>query len=117
MNLSDYIDLTLSEIAEGVKKANDNLGIRGGGRVLSEISQDVTGGVSYLIERVNSGYVKKPIINVAFRVGVELDESKEKKNKVGGSLRVVSIDRETTKIGDKRSIHEVSFEIPFVLSE
>ena len=117
MNLSDYISLTLSEIAEGVQKANDDLGIRGGGRVLSEISQDVIGGVSYLIERASGGYVKKPIINVAFRVGVELDESKERKNKVGGSLRVVSIDHETTKKGDKRCIHEVSFEIPFVLSE
>lgn len=116
MNLSDYISLTLSEIAEGVQKANDNLEIRGGGRVLSETSQDVRG-VSYVIERENGNYIRKPIINVAFRVGVELDESKERKNKIGGSLKVISIDRESTKKGDKISTHEVSFEIPFVLSE
>ena len=116
MNLSDYISLTLNEIAEGVQKANDDLEIRGGGRVLSETTQDIRH-PSYILEKENGDYIKKPIINVAFRVGVELDESKEKKNQTRGSLRVVSIDHGTTKKGDKRCIHEVSFEIPFVLSE
>lgn len=114
MNLSDYISLTLNEITEGVKKANKSHKSIGCGRVLTEIQND-TNGIPFVLEKDNGGFVKKPITNVAFRVSVELEESKGSNNKIGGSLKVVSIDHESTKKGEKRSTHEVSFELPLIL--
>lgn len=57
MELSDYISLTLQEIAKGVQKANDDLEIRGGGRVLSETTQDIRH-PSYILEKESGNYSK-----------------------------------------------------------
>jgi hypothetical protein len=111
MNLSDYISLTLNEIAEGVKKASDTLKPRGG-YILKE--SPIIDGTPYA--RISSSK-SHPIINVTFRVGVELEESKGRNDKIGGSIKVISIDHESIKKGEKRSTHEVSFELPLVLHQ
>lgn len=94
MNLSDYISLTLSEIAEGVQKANEIYELMGDGNVLTETRMEISG-IPYAYKNSKSGVVRKPIINVGFHVGVELQESKEK----GGSLKVVAIDADISKKG------------------
>ena len=110
MNLSDYINLTLNEIIEGVEKTNEIYDIVGGGRILTGTLDDV-GGMPYIIERRDHVAIRKPIINVAFRVSVELKETKEK----GGSLKVVAIDAGATKKDGAKSIHEITFQLPLIL--
>lgn len=43
MELSDYISLTLTEIAKGVKKANQSYEKKGNGQVLSGIQAPIEG--------------------------------------------------------------------------
>lgn len=114
MNLSDYISLTLNEIAEGVKRVNESYETTNGSHVLTGTPQDVNQ-IPHTFKKEDGHLIRKPIINVALRVGVELEESKGSNNKIGGSLKVVSIDHESTKKGEKRSTHEVSFELPLIL--
>lgn len=116
MNLSDYINLTLNEITEGVRKANASNEIMGDGRVLTEIQNDAIG-IPIILEKERGEYIKKPIIKVAFRVGVEIDESEESNNKIKGSLKVISAGLESSSKDEKRSLHEVSFELPLILSK
>lgn len=115
MNLSDYINLTLSEIAEGVSKATHSYEKIGKGQVLSEIQSPIEGIPIVRICGQRGGDIYKPIIKVAFRVGVEVEESKESNGKIGCSIKVVSADVETLTKGVGRSVHEVSFEIPLTL--
>ena len=114
MNLSDYINLTLNEIAEGVKKANKPYVKKNKELVLSETSLRIEGFPSAnWDDKFEATY--KPIIKVAFRVGVEVEESKEDNNKIGGSLKVISANSESLSKDVKRSVHEVSFELPLIL--
>ena len=108
MNLSDYISLTLTEIAEGVRKANESYEIMGGGCVLAETEMEMVG-----IPVAKKGSRRSPIINVGFKVGVEIEEAKTK----GGSLRVVAIDADISKKDGTKSIHEITFELPLILPE
>lgn len=114
MNLSDYISLTLSEIAKGVQKANKPYARRDKELVLSETPLRIEG-VPYVYWEDNTEVTYKPIIKVAFRVGVEVEETKESNNQISGSLKVISANRESASKDEKRNIHEVSFEIPLVL--
>lgn len=57
-----------------------------------------------------------PIIKVAFRVGVEIEETEESNNKLGGSLKVISGGLESLSKDGRRNTHEVSFELPLILS-
>lgn len=111
MELSDYISLTLTEIAKGVKKANES---KGDGSVLVSTPNDVNG-IPYTWGKEQGNLIRRPIIRVGFRVGLELDESEKSNNKIGGSLKVISVGHESMTIDDKKSVHEVSFELPFVL--
>lgn len=109
MNLSDYISLTLNEIAEGIKKADDTLKARGG-YLLKE--SPVIDGTPFTRSSSTSS---NPIIKVGFRVGVEIEETAMANNKFGGSLKVISAGSESVTKDGKRSIHEVSFELPLIL--
>lgn len=110
MNLSDYISLTLTEIVEGVKKANKPYVKKDKELVLSETALRIEGFPSANWDD-NREATYKPIIKVAFRVGVEVEESEESNNKISGSLKVISANSED----GKRSVHEVSFELPLIL--
>lgn len=110
MELSDYIKLTLDEIAEGVRKANESLG-KDGGRVLTG-TRMVIEGVPFMREL---GDIVSPIIQVSFRVGVEVEEQSKKGGKLNGSLKVVSTDIETIKKDGRKSIQEITFEVPLIL--
>lgn len=109
MELSDYINLTLTEIAKGVKKANGALKTTGG-HTLKE-SPIIDG---FPFAKVSSKS-SNPIIKVGFRVGVEVEETATTDSKFGGSLKVISVDSESTSKDGKRNIHEVSFELPLIL--
>ena len=115
MNLSDYISLTLNEIAEGVEDANKSYKKKGDGWVLSEIQAPIEGMPIVRICGLSNGDKYKPIIKVAFRVGVEVEESAGVNSKTGGSLKVISANVESLSKDEKRSIHEVSFELPLIL--
>lgn len=108
MELSDYINLTLDEIVEGVKKADKSLKKRGG-HVLTSAGR--IEGTSFII----TSQACYPIIKVAFRVGVEVEESKESNHKLGGSLKVISTSFESLSGDGRRNTHEVSFELPLIL--
>lgn len=110
MNLSDYISLTLNEITEGVEKSKETYEVCGGCRILNETPKDIVG-MPYVVDTTNGQTVRKPIVNVAFRVGVELEETKEK----GGSLRVVALDASASKKDGSKSIHEITFSLPLIL--
>lgn len=112
MELSDYISLTLTEIAEGVRKVNEAYEIMGGGHVLTEAEMEIEG-----IPVAKRGHTRKPIINVGFRVGIELEESKEKGGQFGGSLKVISANTDASKKDGAKSVHEITFQIPLILPE
>ena len=109
MNLSDYISLTLNEIAEGVQKANKSYAGKGNDFVLSETAFKIDG-----IPSLHWNGVYKPIVKVGFRVGVEIEEVKEKGGNLGGSLKVVALNADITKKDGAKSIHEITFEIPLI---
>ena len=115
MNLSDYINLTLNEIAEGVENAAKSYKKKGNGCVLSEIEEPIEGIPFVRICSLNKRDTYKPIIKVAFRVGVEVEESAGVNSKTTGSLKVISANVESLSKDEKRSIHEVSFELPLIL--
>lgn len=117
MELSDYINLTLTEIAEGVRKATKDYKGKGDGCVLSETQMKIDGIPFVRLYGTNGGDTYKPIIKVAFRVGVEVEESEESNNKIGGSLKVVSADVGALTKGAEKSVHEVSFELPLILPQ
>lgn len=110
MNLSDYISLTLTEIAEGVQKATEAYQEMGDGCVLAETEMEIVG-----IPVAKKGYKRMPVINVGFRVGVELEESKERGGSLGGSLKVIAMDADVSKKDGAKSVHEITFEIPLIL--
>ena len=115
MNLSDYISLTLNEIAEGVAKATKSYKKKGDGCVLSETQMIVSGIPTARLSGTAGGDTYKPIINVAFRVGVEIEETTESDKQIKGSLKVVSAHGESTTKDGRKSTHEVSFELPLIL--
>lgn len=117
MELSDYISLTLTEIAKGVKRANQNYEKRGNGQVISGLQSPIDGIPFVRICGQGRKDTYKPIIKVAFRVGVEVEESEESNNKLGSSLKVISANSESLSKDGKRSVHEVSFELPLILPE
>lgn len=114
MELSEYISLTLAEIAKGVRKANKPYVAKDKELVLSETSLRIEGFPSVNWDD-NHEVTYKPIIKVAFRIGVEIEESEENKNKIGGSLKVVSANSESLSKDGRKNIHEVSFELPLIL--
>lgn len=114
MELSDYIKLTLYEIAEGIRKADKKYKEKGG-CVLTNTEMTINGIPHVRDCKTESRDVFKPIIKVAFHVGVEVEESEESNNKLGSSIKVISANSESLSKDGKRSVHEVSFEIPLIL--
>ena len=117
MELSDYISLTLSEIAKGVQKATGDYEKLGGGQVLSGIQAPIDGMPTIRICGQKGGDIYKPIIKVAFRVGVQVESSEKSNNKLKGSLQVISAGHESLSKDEKRNTHEVSFELPLLLPQ
>lgn len=111
MELSDYISLTLSEIAKGVQKADNTLKTKGG--YLLKNSPLIDGAPFARTSSTSSN----PIIKVGFRVLVEVEETTTINGKIGGSLKVISANSESMTKDEKRSVHEVSFELPLILPQ
>lgn len=115
MNLSDYINLTLEEIAIGAQKATETYQAMGKGCVLSE-TRMVIDGVPYVrLKGLNGKDTYKPIIKVTFHVAVELDETTESNSKFEGSLKVVSVKNLSQEKEGKKRVQEITFDIPVLL--
>ena len=115
MNLSDYINLTITEIAEGSKKANATLKEMGNGGILTKGVQYNIEGLPYASGKVGGHMYNRPIIDVAFRVNVELQETEETNGEVKGSLKVVSGSMATFGTEKQTTSAEVSFSVPVFL--
>lgn len=115
MELSDYINLTLSEIALGSKKAGATLKQMGNGAVLAKGTEFGLEGMTYASGKVAGRQYNRPIVNVAFRVNVELQETSESNGEVKGSLKVLSGNIGAIKSDALTSLKEVSFTIPILL--
>lgn len=115
MNLSDYINLTIAEIADGAKKADATLKEMGNGSVLAKGTQLNLEGLSYVSGKVGGHTYNRPIIDVAFRVNVELQETEESNGEIKGSLKVISGNMTTVGREKQTTSAEVSFGIPMLL--
>lgn len=115
MNLSDYINLTIEEIAEGAKKAGTTLKQMGNGAVLAQGTEFNLEGMTHASGMHAGRQYNRPIINVAFRVNVELQESSESNGQVKGSLKVLSGGIGTAQSDVSINHKEVSFTIPILL--
>lgn len=115
MNLSDYINLTITEIADGTKKADATLKKMGNGAILASGTQLNLEGLSYASGKVGGHTYNRPIIDVAFRVNVELQETEESNGEVKGSLRVIAGSMATVGTEKQTTSAEVSFSIPMLL--
>ena len=113
MNLSDYINLTLEEIARGIKKADATYKTMGG-RVLTETTSTLEG-IPHAAEMVNGKPSYKPIVNVQFRVNVQMQESSEINGGLKGSIQVLSAGTETSTGSIETHSEELTFSIPIVL--
>lgn len=113
MNLSDYINLTLVEIAKGAQQADKTYKEMGDGGIITATNM-VINGIPHLkkigVSEKHCTY--KPIINVEFKVQVELEETEEVKGDIAGSIRVVSANKEERGSIISRTSHEISFSIP-----
>lgn len=115
MNLSDYINLTLEEIAKGAQMATETYQKLGAGCVLAETSMHIEG-IPYVKKIGIKGQdTNKPIIKVTFHVGLEVGESMESNGKVGGSIKVLSADAGTQNYDGKKQIQEITFDMPVLL--
>lgn len=113
MNLSDYIQLTLEEIAKGMRAANETYKNMGAGGILTETGMQIEG-IPYVkkvgLSEKHDKY--KPIINVGFRVSVECEEAKAVDGKVSASIKVFSAGKEESGKELTRSLNEVTFSVP-----
>lgn len=113
MNLSDYINLTLEEIARGIKKADATYKTMGG-RVLTETNSTIEG-IPHAAEMVNGKPCYKPIVNVHFKVNVQMQESSEVNGGLKASIKILSAGTETISGNIATRTEELSFSIPLVL--
>lgn len=113
MKLSDYISLTLEEIAKGARKADHAYKAIGAGGVLAETSLEING-IPHIkkIGFSDKHNTYKPIINVDFKVSVEVEEGEEVNGAIGGSLKVIAANKEERGSVTNRTSHQVSFSIP-----
>lgn len=115
MTLSDYINLTLEEIATGIKKADATYKSMGG-RVLTETTSAIDG-IPYAAEMVNGKPCYKPIINVHFKVNVQMQNTSAINGGVKGSIRVLEAGTKTSSGNTATHSEELSFSIPLVLPD
>lgn len=115
MNLSDYINLTITEIANGTKKADATLKEMGNGCILAKGTPLNLEGLSYASGKVGGHIYNRPIIDVAFRVNIELQETEESTGEIKGSLKVISGNMATVGAEKQTTATEVSFRIPMLL--
>lgn len=115
MNLSDYINLTLEEIAKGTQKADATLKEIGNGAVLTKGTQFSLEGLPHASGKSGGHIYNRPIINIAFRVNVELQETEESNGEVKGSLKVVSGNVGSANSEKTTRSTEVAFSIPVLL--
>lgn len=115
MKLSDYINLTLVEIAKGAQKATDSYQEMGKGRVLAETNMLIDG-IPFVRHQGRGDHMtNKPIIKVTFHVGVELDESEESNSQLNESLKVISGSAAALNKEGIKAIQEITFDIPVLL--
>lgn len=115
MKLSDYINLTLVEIAKGARKATESYQEMGKGCVLAETNLHIDG-IPFVRHHGRGDHMtNKPIIKVTFHVGVELDESEESNSQLNGSLKVISGGATSLNKEGMKSIQEITFDIPVLL--
>ena len=115
MNLSDYINLTIEEIALGAKKAGITLKQMGNGAVLAQGTEFSLEGMPHASGKANGRTYNRPIINIAFRVNVDVQETTESNGGVKGSLKVLSGNIGTSQSEVSTNQKEVSFTIPILL--
>ena len=115
MNLSDYINLTIEEIALGSKKADATLKNSGNGCVLTYGTTLDLKEMSHVSAKYMGKIYNRPIINIAFRVNVELQETEESNGEVKGSLRVISGNVATGTSERTTTSAEVSFCVPLLM--
>lgn len=115
MNLSDYINLTITEIADGAKKADATLKEIGNGCVLTHGTTLDLNEVPHISTKYMGKTYNRPIINIAFRVNLELQETEESNGEIKGSLKVISGNIGTGSSERTTTSAEVSFCVPVLL--
>ena len=115
MKLSDYINLTIEEIAKGSNKADATLKEMGKGCVLTHGTTLNIEGMPYVSTKHRGSILNRPIINIAFRVNVELQETEESNGEIKGSLKVISGSIENNASEKTTKSAEVSFCVPLLL--
>lgn len=113
MNLSDYINIALEEIARGIKKADATYKTMGG-RVLTETNSTIEG-IPHIADMVQRKACYRPISNIHFKVCVEMQETEDVQGEVRGTLKIVSASK--TEHGQQRTtqLQELSFDVPVLL--
>lgn len=116
MKLDEFIKETLVEIANGAIMADAAYKEMGRGGVNPEGNFSLEGiphlSVKGVSEKQNRS---KPIVNVQFKLNIELEEEHSAQGKVGGILNVIAASMSATKGETKKDVQEISFSIPVVL--
>lgn len=115
MILSEYINSVLVEIAKGAREADHAYKAMGAGGLLTETHTEISG-IPH-IKKIGVGekhHIYKPIINVDFKVCIEVEEGEEVNGTIGSSLRVLAAYKEERGSVINRTSHQVSFSIPML---
>lgn len=116
MKLDEFIKETLVEIANGAMMADSLYKEMGKGGVNPD-GNFVLEGIPHIL--INTGSDKrmrsKPIVNVQFKLNIELKEEHSIQGKIGAILDVIAPSVSGNKGETKRDIQEITFSIPVVL--
>lgn len=115
MKLDEFIKETLVEIANGALMANNEYKEMGKGAVNPEGNISISGIPYISVSGINEKHNRtKPIVNVHFKLNIELKEEHSIKGKAG-VLNVISASMGAQKSDFEKEVQEISFSIPVVL--
>lgn len=115
MKLSEFIEETLVEIAEGASKANERYkAINPAGRVNPSGYMQIEG-FSYTKQGGSVSSITQPLIKVGFNLKIHLEEKEDIGGGIKGVLNVISASIGASRENREISAQEISFEIPVVL--
>lgn len=115
MKLSEFIEETLVEIAEGASKANERYKtISPAGRVNPSGYMQIEG-FSYTKQGGSVSSFTQPLIKVGFNLKIHLEEKEDIGGGIKGVLNVISASIGASRENREISAQEISFEIPVVL--
>ena len=114
MELKEFISSTLTQIAEGVKDAQQSYSELGG--EVNPANLHSVGGTTIPYGIIHTGYNNVVLLcNVHFEIALTKEDSNSQSGGIGVFLDVLSLGHKDTDCGARSSITRISFDVPVSL--